>query len=595
MSVSTNVGSFIATPGQTLSLGTLFSTTADANNPKYVVVNGLDRDEYTAAARGSFGTFSGNGASTGFSILGDDSYGAGIVFTYNSTTGQYTNATFGNLTNVTMTASTDLTRNESISIFGTNNLGAVASIANDPYSLSDSATYLGSVNVVTATPGTLQATQATPNSIVSAASSFIGQSWNTSGCWVLCSNIAAKAGASLPVTSTLVDVPGVANGEWIVAYNGPAGQGGDWQSMVKAGEMIVFATSATSGHITTCVAGSGASAELVDNITYVTPTGAIANSADDGSPNDVTVAAPHLASQEFAQVVAGSVVIYELDTPTVTAVSGAPSSVGFGSRTALSQMVTASDPGNRAITEYQVYDVGTLGSAGDAFILNGATVSAHTAATAITTSAADLASTFLQAANTVAIDTVMVRAYNGAYWGDWTSDNILVAGSGSTTSAPASAAPATTPASTPTPVTTPTQTASAPTLSSQTADQVWMKHQRVTLSLSSSTFTSTSGVALTYTEKQLSGRKLGLTFNAATETLSGTLLNRATTAKIEIIATDASGKSATEEFTVTVAANARQFTQAVSALKTSTGASSLSLGTASTAATSLLASPVKHA
>ena len=95
------------------------------------------------------------------------------------------------------------------------------------------------------------------------------------GCWVLASTIAADAGTSLPVQSTLIGQPGQANGEWIVAFNGPAGQSGNWQSMVTAGEIVVIGTPGGGGHITTCVSGSGSTAMLVDNITYENGAGQI--------------------------------------------------------------------------------------------------------------------------------------------------------------------------------------------------------------------------------------------------------------------------------------------------------------------------------
>ena len=105
--------------------------------------------------------------------------------------------------------------------------------------------------------------QATPDSIASVANSFVGQAWNMDGCWVLTSTIAAEAGTSLPVQSTLIGLPGQSNGEWIVAFNGPTGQSGNWQSMVTAGEIVVIGTPGGGGHITTCVAGTGSSAMLV--------------------------------------------------------------------------------------------------------------------------------------------------------------------------------------------------------------------------------------------------------------------------------------------------------------------------------------------
>ena len=124
------------------------------------------------------------------------------------------------------------------------------------------------------------------------ADRFVGQAWNMDGCWVLASTIAAEAGASLPVQSTAIGVPGQSNGEWIVAFNGPAGRSGNWESMVTAGEIVVIGTPGGGGHITTCVSGSGGSALLVDNVTYVNGRGQIQNSANDRSSSDVILATP---------------------------------------------------------------------------------------------------------------------------------------------------------------------------------------------------------------------------------------------------------------------------------------------------------------
>jgi hypothetical protein len=50
---------------------------------------------------------------------GGDSNTIGAVFTYNASTGQYTNAVYGNLANLTYTASTNTNDSTSISIFAT--------------------------------------------------------------------------------------------------------------------------------------------------------------------------------------------------------------------------------------------------------------------------------------------------------------------------------------------------------------------------------------------------------------------------------------------------------------------------------------------
>ena len=497
MTISLATGSIVAGKGQAVSLSSLFSVTPSGGNPAFLIVSGLDRNEYSASATGSTGTLSGNGHSTGFSSIGGDSLGAGIVFTYNATTGQYVNATFGNLANVVLTTSQDTDRNEAISLFATNNASMLTQYANNPYALAQFTTLVGTVSVVTqphfSGPTPLLAT---PGSIASTAMTFVGQTWNNDGCWVLASNISAEAGASLPLTSTSLGIAGKANGEWIVAYNGPAGQTGAWQSMVKAGEMVVFETSATSGHITTVVSGLGASAMLVDNITYVNANGTYANSAHDGSASDIVIAAPHLASQEFSQAVAGSVVIYELDTPIVTASSASPASVTLGQSLALSSLFTTNDPGARTVTEYQLYDTGTLGAAQNSFLVNGIAQIAHSAATAITEAASALANTVLKAASAVGIDTVEVRAFNGSYWGDWQALTVsLIA---------------------PPPVVT---------VALQTASQTWKQGSTVSFALPTNTFTDSQRLALTFTATQANGSALPswLHFNAATVTFSGTI------------------------------------------------------------------------
>ena len=250
MSVGKIVGAVIAQPGQRINISSLFSVTA-GNNPPYLIVSLLDRNEYTAASNGNTGTLSGNGVTVGFADIGGDADSIGIVFTWNAATGQYTNSTFGNLANLVYTASTNKNDNTSLSIFGASSLAYANTYAANPFVLSANPNifaYEGSVSIVTEphfagpTPA-----QATPDSVCSTALSFVGDAWNTDGCWVLASDIAAEAGASLPLTSTSLFVPGQANGEWIVAYNGPAGQTGNWQSMVHAGEIVAFATSNTFG------------------------------------------------------------------------------------------------------------------------------------------------------------------------------------------------------------------------------------------------------------------------------------------------------------------------------------------------------------
>ena len=420
MAASLATGSVVAARGEAIALSSLFSVTPGIGNPQFLIVSGLDRDEYTVASTGSTGTLTGNGVTTGYASIGGDSMGIGIVFTYNPATGKYKNATYGNINRAILTASNDKNDNEAISLFSTNNASVATRYANNPYALAQLTTYVGTVSVVTQPAFRGPAlSQATPSSICSTALSFVGQAWNVDGCWVLTSNIAAMAGASLPLSSTSLGIPGTANGEWVVAYNGPAGQGGAWQSTIKAGEMVAFETSGSAGHITTVVSGSGASAMLVDNIVYVNSNGSYANSAHDGSADDIIIAAPHAASQEFASALAGSVVVYELDTPTIT-MTVASASVVVHTHLALAGLFSTSDPAGKSITAYQFYDTGTDGAADDMFRVDGGVKqTAHSAATAITEAATSLATTVLKPGTTVGVDTVEIRAFNGTYWGDW--------------------------------------------------------------------------------------------------------------------------------------------------------------------------------
>ena len=434
MAVTINESAFVVAPGQSIALSHMLAATASASDPAYLVLTGLDRDEYTAGESGATGSLVGGGQTAGFSGIGGDARGAGIVFTYQAATGRYYSSTYGYLDQLTYTASTSPGDVTSLSLFGTSSRSVATAYAANPNALIqvDAAGYLGSATVATE-PGFAGPVppQATPDSIAAIADGFVGQAWNEDGCWVLASTIAAEAGASLPVQSTSIGIPGQANGEWYVAYDGPAGSTGNWQSMVTTGDMVAFEPAGGGGHITTVVSGSGSAAMLVDNITYVNSSGQVVNPANDGSADDVTVSAPHAASQEFSGVSAGSVVIYALDTPDVTdQVAGV--TVAAGGSQSLGALFSAADPEGKAVTSYQVYDAD-----GDAFTVNGGVETAASAASAVT--AGSLSQVSLDAGAAAGADTLYVRASNGSYWGDWTSLGVTV------TPAPASAPASVTP------------------------------------------------------------------------------------------------------------------------------------------------------
>ncbi|HMA51213.1 MAG TPA: DUF4214 domain-containing protein, partial [Magnetospirillaceae bacterium] len=164
----------------------------------------------------------------------------------------------------------------------------------------------------------------------------------------------------------------------------------------------------------TIVSGSGYNAMLVDN------TG---NSAGDGDVNDIVIGAAHSVNDTFVQGhgLIQDVVIYRLDTPVITAL--APISVQAAGSATIAGDFSAQDPAGKTVTTYQLYDTGT-----GSFTVAGTAASAHSSATALTISAANMATASFSPGSGTA-DTVMIRAFNGSYWGDWQSLTVNV-GSG---------------------------------------------------------------------------------------------------------------------------------------------------------------------
>jgi hypothetical protein len=525
LSVTFTNGAFISDGSEIISLAEVISVTHDGNVPAYLVVNGIDRAEYTAAASGITGSLQGNGASDPLISDGGDSRTAGIVFTYQASSGSYSNATYGNLDQMTYHPSSSVNDVTNLSLFGTSSLNLATTDAASTFSLSanHSQGYLGSITIATQ-PGFSGAvpSQATPSSIAAIAKSFVGESWNMSGCWVLASTIATEAGSSLPVQSNYIGLPGQANGEWIVAFNGPTGQTGNWQSMVTAGEMIVFETASGSGHIATCVSGRGSSALLVDNITDVNSSGKVTNLANDGSISDVVIASPHAASGEFFGANSADVVIYQLDTPIIAQIMAMPT-ILINSSSSLAALVFVSDPGHKAVIDYQVYEA----SGQDELSINGRMISAFSAAGA--GNANSLASIALIAGGRGS-DVVEIRAENSAgYWGDWQAVTITAA-----TSVPS---------------------LSAPLLHQQISAQTWLQGHSVSLTLPLGAFSDPQGEALTYSASEANGQALPswLKFDGSFQSFSGQVPNSGSgSLSLMVTATDISGLSTNELISVTI-------------------------------------------
>jgi hypothetical protein len=338
------------------------------------------------------------------------------VFTWQA--GQYVNAVYGSLSALDFISSASAGDVTNISFFATGNLTLALQDAATPLALlrADGSGYIGSTTIVTdANPFKPAGANPTPDSIAACAENFVGRPWNDEGCWNLASTIAAEAGAGLPLSATALGVPGRGNGAWIVIYNGPAHASLTWQSLVTTGDIVTFGTPGGGGHITTCVAGSGAGAMLIDNITFQNSLGQITNAAHDGAPGDILIAPAHPAIQEWTGVQANSVVIYALDTPIVTAKPAAP--LALRTTVGLAALAAISDPGGKTITQIQVYETGN-----DATLrLNGHIAPAGSAVFTASLAALSIAAGTMP--GTIELD---LRAFNGADWGDWQSITVQI-------------------------------------------------------------------------------------------------------------------------------------------------------------------------
>jgi len=436
-------GSVIVTGAESISISNLFSLSISSPNPKYIDVTVLDRNEYPYARLPQLGFFQANGANAVQNNTYADDYGVGIIYTYQAQTGQYFNSAYGYLNQLSYVSSNTQYDNAFITIFGGDSLNTLSSnfisgthtpISQDALILvNNAASYnvsvLGSIDIVTNSSIKSPALVATPGSIVNAANSFSGAVWNNEGCWTLASNIVAKAGSSLPTSTTLANSTGAAqaNGEWIVVYNGGAYLNptiAQAQQCLLPGDILTVAWSLTGpdrggGHITTIVAGSGLNATVLDNIQNSGSNGNIVDA------NDVHVTVSSLnADLIYNQAIASSIVVYRLDTPTIS-VNSAINSIFSGGSIKLSPLFSATDAGGLGslpISEYALYDVGTGGAVNNTFLVDGATVAAHTSGSAVIVSASSLPSIQLQTSwGITGSDTIYISAYNGSYWGDWSS------------------------------------------------------------------------------------------------------------------------------------------------------------------------------
>lgn len=428
MPVNFSSSALIAAPGQQYALSSLLSISA-ASLPEYLVLTGFDLDRYTAASQHSVGALTGGGKTVS---MGN----ASLVFTYTDL--GYYNQDVGYLGALNYVASTDDKRSDYLSLYGygragqadASQLAMLSGMSSAMQFLYQGSSYLGSLDVVTRSNSIdTTPTTATPNEIAAVAASFVGKIWSDQGCWVLVSNIATAAGAALPVSSAVTNdtMPPLGNGQWIVAYDSTqatAAQQQTWQLQLRPGDVVDIA-GFCANHITTVVAGAGFGAMTIDNRGV---------SAGDGAANDIVIDPPLNVMDSLSGGFAKYVTIYRLDTPVITPL--AQLALPSGATKNIAGLFSAADPAGKAIVSFEIYD---SGAASGSFSVNGVAHSAHSAATALTLAAADLAQTQFTVGSTAGSGKLVLRAYNGSTWGDWQSIDVL---SGTAVQAPTlSAAP----------------------------------------------------------------------------------------------------------------------------------------------------------
>lgn len=415
MNTNLSTSAFLSRGNADVAISTWLSSVIAGQHPSYIAVVALDRNEYVAGATGQTGYFKSGTATQQFVQGYSDARYDTLVYSYDPATGTYQSPTMGALTSLSYVASASNGDVTNISVYGAASATPFQAGAEAPYTtmLDSTVSYYGSATVLTPRSDQAQVSSAaTPGMIAKAALAMVGTVQNENGCWVMASTIAAEAGASLPASSALCDVPGQANGPWMVAYDGEKAKNANWVDMLRPGDIVSFITSSGTGHITTVASGYGQSAQLVDNQKT------IGSSANDGSAADLIATRPHSQRSEFTDVDPAKVVVYRLDTPYFAEVETASLYAPASSATTLAHYAKVVDPAGKSITSYQVYDT----SSATTFQYAGQTITSKSEGTALTVSSLDQVT--LSTTATSGLDTLHVRAFNGTSWGDWTGIDI---------------------------------------------------------------------------------------------------------------------------------------------------------------------------
>lgn len=441
------LGSVVSKGNQVIPISSLFNLPASSQNPTYIDLTIIDRVEYPNGITPVFGLFSGNGLN--FYILTHDilsflnsqptSAGYdGIIFTYQPSSGRYLNTNYGvYLDQINYYTSPTQFDNSEISLFATSNLSYLTNVLENPntyyyldpvylgpFAGSSQLGYIGSVDIITRTDlnGPFSS-QATPNSIISIANSFIGKVWNIDGCWVLANNISALAGASLPVNTVVTVSYPLGNQEWIAVFSNSNATSNTTlttiENMLQPGDMVELPY-----HITTIFSGSGANAMTMDNFTTPTNSNLI-------NPTNVILGNNVSIDYEFNHngATPNTITIYRLDTPTVH-ILNTKNTLQAGASCSISNLIYCDDAngaGTKTITYYSVYLNTASGTQNDSLSLNGKTLNATSSSSAAVISSLDLPNLIIKSNGTLSgNDNISIAGYNGSYWGDYSTLSISV-------------------------------------------------------------------------------------------------------------------------------------------------------------------------
>jgi hypothetical protein len=381
--------SYIARPNGLYNLGSMFQVnSALRSSPASLSVTFYDRENYAGAETHNFGTLYANNGAT---------YRAGgysIAFTLKN--GQYVTANGLGLSDFTFSASTQENRIEHINV--------------DAYAANGSLLGSRDVDVVThATTVDANKGVATGAEIAKVAQTFIGKTWDASGCWVLASDIAATAGASLCLNSGWITSQVGNNGQFTVAYDAYNGVNANWMAGLQAGDMVELGwKNVNYGHIFTIDRVANGTAYLVDNSGAYTGT----------DPNDLLIA-ERAITQYAPSINQNTVVVYRANglTPSVgnlgpTTLTTDFTDVTVGKSVAAASLIRTTDADNDAVTQYQFKD-DQLG--GGYFTVNGVR---QAEGQWFTVGAAQLSSVAFNSSATGSYsDTFEARGYDNQNWG----------------------------------------------------------------------------------------------------------------------------------------------------------------------------------